>query len=262
MMRHHEESIDHFVRLVQVEHTCDAVIVEGSVARGTERSDSDIDLYLLVSDEMFDEARRAGRLSYVTGDGVTYEGGYFDIKLVTLDYLDKAASHGDDPCRASFESARVVWSRVHGLEARLARIRQISESSWIERQATFIAHARLQNWYFIPQAEKLGNTFLLHHAAVHLVMAAGRALLASNRVLFKAPKYLERTVAELPSKPFEYERLAARALADPGQRSASSLMEALEAFRDWPLPLSSTLSRYVEENELSWLTGVMPPEYS
>ena len=44
----------------------------GSVARGTERPDSDVDLYLLVDDAAFDAARDSGRLSYVTADDVTF----------------------------------------------------------------------------------------------------------------------------------------------------------------------------------------------
>jgi hypothetical protein len=261
-MLHHEEAIARFVEATRATGSCDAVIVEGSVARGTERPDSDVDLYLVVDDAAFAQARNDGRLSYVSGDGVTYEGGYFDIKLVTLDYLDQAARRGDDPCRASFESARVVWSTIDDLEERLARILDVSEESWLHREAAFMAHARLQNWYFLPQAFDQGNAFLLHHAAVHLVMAAGRALLALNRVLFKAPKYLERTVAELRRSPDGYAQLASDVLANPTPATASALMNALEEFHSWPLSPAETLSRYVEDNELSWLTETMPPEYS
>jgi hypothetical protein len=181
---------------------------------------------------------------------------------VTLDYLDRAAERGDEPCRASFESARVAWSRINGLEERLAHITHLSDDEWTDREARFIAHARLQAWYFIPQAHALGNTFLSQHAAVHLVMAAGRALLACNRVLFKAPKYLESAVAALARIPDGYAPLAAAVLATPSPNTSSALMAALEGFHDWPLSAAATLSRYVEDNELAWLTGALPPEYS
>jgi predicted nucleotidyltransferase len=261
-MHHHEESISRFVATASADGSCDAVIVEGSVARETERSDSDIDLYLLVSDESFADARRSARLSYVTDDGITYDGGYFDIKLVTLGYLDHAAARGDEPCRASFERARVAWSRVPGLDARLARIAELSDEEWIDREARFIAHARLQSWYFLPQAYELGESFLLRHAAVHLVLAAGRALLAHNHVLFKAPKYLERTVATLERLPDGYVDLAAAVLETPTPETSGALMAALEGFREWPLSFEATGSRYTEDNELAWLTGALPPEYS
>jgi predicted nucleotidyltransferase len=143
---HHEASIDAFVASARDTARCDAVIVAGSVARGTERPNSDIDLYLLVTDEAFAAARAGGTLSTVEGDGVTYEGGYFDIKLITVDYLDRAATDGDDPCRASFDGARVAWSRLDGLESRIARVVQLPDAAWRRRQAAFVTHARLQTY--------------------------------------------------------------------------------------------------------------------
>jgi hypothetical protein len=50
-------------------------------------------------------------------------------------------------------------------------------------------------------------------------------------------------------------------LADPSPDTAAALSAAVEGFHDWPVTHEETLSRYVEENELSWLTGVAPPEY-
>jgi len=261
-VQHHDDSLATFVAAAATDGSCEAVIVQGSVARGVARPDSDIDLYLLVSDDAFDAARRDGRLSFTSRDGITYDGGYFDIKLVTLDYLDQAADHGDEACRASFDGARVAWSRVDGLEARLAAIVELPEAEWAERQARFLAMARLHGWYFVPQGHQLGDPFLLRYGAVHLVMGAGRALLARNHVMLKAPKYLASTVAGLADQPDGYAELVAAVLADPDPASAAALVAALDGMGDWPLPFEATLSRFVEDNELGWLTGVMPPEYS
>ncbi len=260
-MEHHEASIAAFVERSTRERRFEAVIVSGSVARGTERPDSDVDLYLVVDDSEFAAARAEGRLSYVTSDDVTYEDGYFDIKLVTPDYLRRAALDGDDPCRASFEGARVAWSTIDDLGEQIRRIVELPDAAWVEKQRAFIAHARLQAGYFLPQAHERGDDFLLQHAAVHVVLAYGRALLALNRVLFKAPKYLMRTVAGLPRKPDRYDELAHTALTRPGPDSSGALALAVEGFHQWPVSAEETLSRYVEDNELSWFTGVLPPEY-
>ncbi|WP_212804587.1 nucleotidyltransferase domain-containing protein [Actinocatenispora sera] len=47
-MRHHEDTLDAYVRRVRADADAIAVIVVGSVARGTERADSDVDVYLVV----------------------------------------------------------------------------------------------------------------------------------------------------------------------------------------------------------------------
>jgi predicted nucleotidyltransferase len=143
-VEHHEASIAAFVTNARATSACDAVIVAGSVARGTERPDSDVDLYLLVGEQVFAQAREDGRLSYVTTDGITYEGGYFDIKLVTLGYLERAAVDGDDPCRASFEGAQVAWSTVDALDERIRRIVEPPQEYWEQQMRAFVTFARLQ----------------------------------------------------------------------------------------------------------------------
>jgi len=36
----------------------------------------------------------------------------------------------------------------------------------------------------------------------------------------------------------------------------------VEEFRDWGLASEATLSRYIEETELAWLFGTVPPEHA
>ena len=146
-MQHHERAIQAFVEGVTTDGSCDAVIVTGSVARGKERPDSDIDLYLLVGTNAFDTARREDRLSYVSFEGAGYEGGYFDVKLVTNEYLALAAQVGDEPVRASFEAARIAWTRQQGLEEQIRAIITLPDDAWTTRQASFVAQARLQAGY-------------------------------------------------------------------------------------------------------------------
>ncbi|WP_394770671.1 nucleotidyltransferase domain-containing protein [Lacisediminihabitans sp.] len=261
-MRHHEAAIEAYLAHTATVPQNLAVIITGSVARGTERADSDVDLYLVVTDEALEDARRCERLMYTDTEFVDYEGGYLDIKVASERYLDEAAEHGDDPMRASLDGARIVWSRVDGLQDRLARILDVPESVWIEHMASFVSQARLHGEYFLRQGHELHNPFLLQHASVHLASAACRALLAANRVLFPGPKYLEKTVASLPHKPVGFESAIAAVLADPTPGTADAVLTALEAFRDWPISREQTLSRFVRDNELAWFFRTVPPEYS
>lgn len=47
-MQHHEDTLDAYVRRVKADPNAIAVILVGSVAHGTERPDSDVDVYLVV----------------------------------------------------------------------------------------------------------------------------------------------------------------------------------------------------------------------
>jgi nucleotidyltransferase-like protein len=262
-MRHHEDTIDAYVRRVKADPNAIAVIVVGSVARGTERADSDVDVYLVVPDDVFDSAVAANRVVSVERSGVTYPGGCVDVKLATVAFLEAAAERGDDPVRASFEGARVVWVRDgYDIAGRVAAIPVLPPAVWESRAVSFMSQVWWHGTDFLPLAAAEGNTFLLHHAALHTVNAGGRALLALNRKLFRGPRYLDATLATLDRLPDGYSDLAQRLLTRPGLDSAEAYVRALETLHSWPVDRAAAVSIFIRENELAWLTGILPPELS
>lgn len=260
-MQHHDDTLAAFVAQESAREDAVAVVVAGSVARGDARPDSDVDVYLVVAEQRFRTAWDTGLVSYVDSDVAGYAGGYVDIKLATVDYLRRAAETADDPTRASFLTARVAWSRDPSVAGLVAAIPRLADDVWAERGRSFLAQLRLYVRYFLPQGEAHANTYLRSWAAVHAVNAGGRALLALNRTLFQGPKYLEKTVPGLPCVPENYPELAAALLREPTAANGQAYAAAVEAQHDWGLPHDATLSRFVRDNELGWLTGRVPPEF-
>lgn len=266
-MEHHQATIEAYVERCQAVEDNLAVVVGGSVARGTERPDSDVDVYLVVTEEAFAAAVRDGRMAYVDRGVATYDGGYVDIKVVSPAYLDAAAERGDDPVRASFLGSRIAWSRLPDLAERLENVTRLPESAWAPRQASFLAQARLHGGYFLRQANQLDNAYLRQHAAVHLVNAAGRLLLARHRIFFAGPKYLTDQVAALDVIPDGFADAVANVLADPSAANGAALVDLIES----TVQIDSTgqtaesreasLSTFVHDNELAWLHRTPPPEY-
>ena len=220
-----------------------------------------MDLYLIVTEAAWDVAYRANQLMYTQTDGIDYEGGYFDVKLATLSYLDDAAERGDDPVRDSFAHCSIAWSLVDDLAERIRRAATPNDA-WPDRAASFIAQVRLHGGYFLEQGHATGDRMLLQHAAVHLATAAARAVLAHNHTLFAGPKYLSSSLAGIANKPERFEFLLDELLRVPSPETAESLMAALEAFHDWALTDEQALSRFVLDNELAWRYRTKPPEYS
>lgn len=260
-MRHHERALDGFVRRVSADASVLAIIVSGSVARGEENAESDIDLYLVVTDAAWDHAMSEDRIMYVEHDGADYPGGYFDIKLATLAYLDDAVDHGDDPVRDSLVHSRVVFTRIPDLEQLLASSGELDERVWASRCVSSIAQVRLHAGYFLREGIRRNDPLLRANAAVHTVVAADRALLALNRRLFAGPKYLRSAVETLPIRPDGWTALADRLLAEPGPEAADALVAALDGIHDWGVDDDLALSRFVLDNELAWRTRVPVPEY-
>src|ERR1044072_4228770 len=139
-MEHHEQTLGAYVRRVRADPNAIAVVVAGSVARGTERPDSDVDVYLVVPDEVFDGAIADNRVIFVDRSDAAYPGGYVDVKLATVAFLEAAAARGDARVRGSFEGARVAWVRAgYALAGLVAAIPVLPATAWESRAVSFIS---------------------------------------------------------------------------------------------------------------------------
>ena len=259
-MRHHEDTIAAYAARVIDQPNTLALIVVGSVARGTERAISDVDVYLVVTDEAFAAAQSARRVAYIDTEAATYDS-YVDIKLASQRYLERAAAYADDPTRASFLDARIVFDHTGSMAAAVSRIVALPDDFWQRRVHAYRCQARLYGGYFLKQAHERNDRFLLQHSAVHLCFAVGRVALAVNRTLFQGQKYLAATLSELANLPDGFLSAWHGVLADPTPDSAAVLTDIVDAWQNGPLNLEDTLSTFIIDNEFAWLNGTVPPEF-
>lgn len=260
-MRHHEETVERFTESESARAEVLGVVVVGSVARGDERPDSDVDVYLVVTDEAYAAAGRTGRIAYVSHDGVTYDHGYVDVKLTSPGYLTAAVERADDPTRASFLGARVRLDRIGGLAPTVAAITRPPEDVWERRVHAYRAQVALYGGYFLPQAYERGDSFLLQHASVHTALAAGRAALASRRRLFRGQKYLTGDLAAIDHLPTDFLSAWHALLAEPTPATADAVIGVCDALGGSPLEIDESLSTFIADNELAWLHHTIPPEF-
>ena len=110
MYKHHEESLENLKKYFRDKEEVIALIFGGSVAKGCERPDSDLDAMVVITDEAY--ALRAANNETVETihDYCTYEGGYFDVKYMTKQFLEEAAGKGSEPARNAFLKSRVLFS--------------------------------------------------------------------------------------------------------------------------------------------------------
>lgn len=259
-MEHQERAIAAYVAQVRADAGTLGVVVVGSVARGQEREESDVDVYLIVDEPTFAANAAADRWAWVDRRDRDYPGSYIDVKMADLAYLRAAAAHGDDPTRASFLGARVAFSRTDEIETLVAAIPHLPDEVWSERVRSHVAQAHLHGGYFLRQAEQRGEPFLLQHANVHLTLAAARAAIAAGRRLMPGPKYVGALVREVPA-PSAFVPAWERALAEPGSDSADALLAVLDGWLGHGQSRDTSLSVFIRDNELAWLRGTVPAEY-
>src|SRR5690625_7137590 len=120
-MEHHETTLAAYVERVRAQADALGVVLTGSVARGTERAGSDVDVVLVGTDEAFDAAWAENRISYAERVDATYSGGYGDMKLAGPALRRAAALRAAHPPRPSLCRGRGGLARPAALAARAAR---------------------------------------------------------------------------------------------------------------------------------------------
>jgi len=260
-VHHHEQTIDAFTTSQSLRPEVLGLVVIGSVARGDERPDSDVDVYLVLTEDAYEASAESGVVAYVSKDGVAYDGGYVDVKLASPRYLADAADHGDDPTRASFDAGRVTLDRLGDLHGLVARMGRLPDQVWSARVRTYRAQLALYGDYFLPQAYGRDDRFLLQHSAVHASLAAGRCALARNRRLFRGQKYLAADLAGLPEQPEAFLASWWQVVEAPSPDTARNLIAVIDAWSGEPLTGDEALSTFIAANELAWLNHTIPPEF-
>ena len=247
----HQHTIDRLVELLHADPRYRALIIGGSIAKGWERPDSDVDIVLICTDEEFARREAAVDYHYFTFDLCDYDGGYVDGKVVNLEWLEDLAERGNEPSRSAFEGAWPAFSHIPDLEALLERIAAYPEAERLHRMQSFYAQVQAMQWY-IGEAAKRQDRYLLTRSTSELVLFGARLILAYNHILYPYHKWLMVTLAQAPDKPADFITRIEALLADPGPESANALVACLNDFREWELPPNGWGNQFMHDVEWGW----------
>jgi hypothetical protein len=253
VFEHHQRAIDTLVADLEEDPSIIGVIVAGSVGRGSARADSDVDVYLVATEDEYQRRRAAGNLAYFAS--ADYPGGYIDGKVISLDVLRSAVERGTEPMRASFLGAFAATSSVSDLQDLVDRIGVYPERSRSTNMQDFYAAASLHASYFGPQAIHKDDPFLLAHATSHSVLFAGRAVLAFNRTLYPCPKQLVNVLEATRDVPPLFVECSRGLLQHPSNERFADYHAALRDFTDWGIDDAAVLTRFMELDEWRWLAS-------
>ncbi len=257
MRDHHQRSIDRLVAELEDDPRYLAVLLAGSIARGTELTDSDVDLILIASDEEFARRLPEQDFSYQNPEACDYPGGYADAKVVSLSFIEEVAELGSEPARAAFVGVQVLCSRIPGLERLLQRATAYPESERSANIRSFYAQVLIWFWY-IGEAERRDDRYLLLRSASEFALFAGRLILAHNRILYPYHKWFIHELQRAADKPDALVEKIEHLLAEPGSDSAGALLAAVMNFHEWEKPPSGFAGQFMEDSEWNWRHGPAP----
>lgn len=252
MYSHHEATIGRVIARYRDEPGVLAILLAGSLAHGTATGNSDVDVMLLVSDEELAERTTAGTTAFADADLARYANGYVDAKYVSLGYLDEVTRRGSEPARFAFKGAKVLFSRVEGLEMRLALASRYPVEVQADRVTRFAAQLEAWTW-MAGEAERKQNPYLMATAISRVALFGGRMLLAHNRVLYPFHKWFLHALEGAPDKPEGFVELLRDAVTAPSAAKAEAIRDAVLGFRDWDRGETDWPNHFIHDTEQAWL---------
>ncbi len=254
----YQRTIARLVDLFADDPSFPALIVGGSVAKGRAAPTADVDIMLVATDEEYARQAAAHTLTYFNQELCDYPGGYIDGKIIDRAFLHDVAERGSEPARAAFVGAFPAYSRLPDLPALLARLPVYPDHEQQARLHSFWGEVLILNWY-VGEAEKRQDRYLLTHVVADLVLFGGRLILAYNKILFPYHKWFMYEVRCAPQKPADFVALAEALLARPGKASAQALCDNLQAYYGNTMSLHEAGGLFMLDSEWIWRTGRLSP---
>ena len=254
---HHQRTIERLIDRFKPDPNFLALLIGGSLVKGYGDEDSDVDFMLIATDEEFARREADRTLTYYTTELCDYPGGYVDGKIVNVAFLEEVADRGSEPARSAFEKVSVAYSQLPHLDDLLKRITAYPEAVHADKVRSFYAQLLAMQWY-VGEAEKRANTYLMMHAVSELVLFGGRLILAHNRLLYPYHKWFLRRLQAAPHQPADLMTLIDNLLNDPNKANADRFCEAILNFTAWDTPPEGWPARFMHDTEWAWRTGQAP----
>lgn len=251
---HHQRTVERLIDRFQAEPNFLALLIGGSLVKGYGDEHSDVDFMLIATDEEYARREPQGALTYYATDLCDYPGGYVDGKIVNMAFLEEVADRGSEPARSAFESVIVAYSRLPQLTRLLERVTTYPAANHAAKIQSFYAQLLAMQWY-VGEAEKRDNRYLMMHTAAERVLFGGRLILAHNRMLYPYHKWFLRRLQDAPHKPDGLMALIDQLLTAPSKANADRLCEAILNFTTWDIPAEGWPARFLTDTEWAWRRG-------
>ena len=259
MYPHHAQSIQNLKEYFMSMQGMIAIVLDGSIVKGNERPDSDIDALIVVTEETYGSLAAQNRLAEVITGHCTYEGGYFDVKYKTKAILQASALRASEPTRSAYVKAQVLYSADPEIRPLVEKIAAYPEHELEAKIKCFNANLQLNRGYFLHCVPE-SNAYMRAHLAQEIVYSVYRLILAENRMLFPCNRRLEETVLKCVRRPENILDLGAAFLKDINAENCETFVKSFWEQSALPLTddVSENCSQYVKYYE-DWWNEDRPP---
>ena len=251
MYKHHEQSIANMKDYYRKQESI-ALILIGSVAKVTERADSDLDGVVILSEEEYAEKEKNNITTETINGLCTYEGGYFDIKYMTKQYLKDLAEKGSEPARNGFAKAKILFCNDAEIENILPLIPVFQKTEKKEKLLSFYSDFWLNYYYFLKSCPIDG--YMKMTTIAEIIYSIYRMILQEKEILFDCNRRLEQQVESVSEKTVELVSLGKKLEISQSIQDADRFVDKFTEITTYVPPenLAVVLTRYSKDFQEWW----------
>ena len=173
------------------------LILAGSLANDTGNNNSDIDIFVVVSDEEY--AKRRIVKNYFCG--TLFEQSnypvYIDGKIINKDYLKRVSTEGNECVKNTFLKTKLLFSKDREITESL---KNIDKTNYQKSENIKKFYSLMKN-YKNKADDDVANILQVKHSIFNTVFFACRLILEHNNIYYPCLKNMEKEIINCKYKP-------------------------------------------------------------
>lgn len=250
-----QSTLNAVIGLAKADPTIRAVILCGSLAAGTEKPESDVDVFVVVTDPEIERRKPAHDWFWGTDASLAEFGVHVDGKVISRDFLERLPAEGNEAILSTLAHARVIHSIDDTIPPLVSRSVAISSETRLETIRRLYALMVSKRF---TATDDPSNILQVKFSILETVFYACRLILAHNNVLYPCLKHLEREVRLCREMPEDFIPLMHRVLEEQSFAALDSFWVPVDKFFRRYRYDDSIRKGYVLENEQFWFHGLPP----
>ena len=233
MFEHHRQTIsnlkEHFTKVDKYL----ALMVNGSVARGDAREDSDVDFLLVVNEHNYKELSATNATLVEANEHCVPPCSEANGYVTTKSALREVRDQGNEISKWAFYEAHIIFSQDGEIVSFIHEIPHYPEQGRMRRMESF--HSQVfYHFSFFEFAYYSQNKYLMYETATKMILATGRLILADNRILYPNRKNFFSELKRAPAKPAGICEAMLAFLNNPTIEAGQQIIEKLQAYKEYP----------------------------
>ncbi len=234
------------------------VILCGSLAKATGTAQSDVDVIVVVSDEVYDQKKVNKDFFW----GTDFDNDKFPVevdgKIVPKEFLEKVKIQGNESIKYTLYFSEVIFSRDSEIDLMLEEIKSSIKNGISQKDMKikkFYSMMKSSRFSFESESD---NTFLKHKLIHDTVYYACRLILTMNDRLFPCVKNMFKEIETCGRVPEKFFSTIDRLLLSYSEEALRIFYDIMDNFSK-NIHFDNRIRKgYVIENELFWFHNIIP----